>query len=346
MTAPSRPLLSWLRAPWWLVQLATGAKSFVDNPLIGSRTLNRRGLHLNRVRLAHRLAWSRRRRLARFVSAGDKAAFDRDGFVEIRDFVPATDFVPMRDALLNGTFPAREHVQGNTITRRTAIGPAMLKSIPGLASLLASPRWRGLMHYVAATRAEPLYYLQTIIGGGEEAPSDPQVELHSDTFHPSLKAWLFLTDVDDRDCPLTYVAGSHRLNPAREKWERDQSLSVVPAGDRLSQRGSLRIDRTELDSLGLPRPHRFAVPANTLVVADTSGFHARAESDRPTVRVEIWAYCRRSPFLPWTGLDLLSLPWIAPRRAGWATRAVDWLDRRGWMKQHWVAVGAKRAMDR
>ena len=30
---------------------------------------------------------------------------------------------------------------------------------------------------------------------GLDGPPDPQVELHSDAFHPSLKAWLFLTDV-------------------------------------------------------------------------------------------------------------------------------------------------------
>jgi hypothetical protein len=57
--------------------------------------------------------------------------------------------------------------------------------------------------------------------------------------------------------------------------------------------------------LGLSQPHAFAVPANTLVVADTFGFHARGPSVRASLRVEIFALGRRSPFLPWTGLD----PW-------------------------------------
>ena len=69
--------------------------------------------------------------------------------------------------------------------------------------------------------------------------------------------------------------------------------------------------RPKLAALGLPEPVRFAVPANTLVVADTYGFHARGLSSRPTVRAEIWAYRRRSPFLPWTGFDPLSLPGLA-----------------------------------
>ena len=44
--------LRYILFPWWLAELATGAKAFSDNPLIGSPTLNRWGLHVGRVRLA------------------------------------------------------------------------------------------------------------------------------------------------------------------------------------------------------------------------------------------------------------------------------------------------------
>ena len=39
-----RTLLRWWRAPLWVLALATGAKSFADNPILGSNRLNRRGL--------------------------------------------------------------------------------------------------------------------------------------------------------------------------------------------------------------------------------------------------------------------------------------------------------------
>jgi len=341
-----RSLAGWLRAPWWALQLATGAKSFVDNPLIGSAALNRRGLHVARVRLAHRLADRRRASLAHLPGADHRATFDRDGFVEIRDFLPNGQFERLRDALLNGEFPAREHRQGDTVTRRVAIGPDILKAVPGLRNVIQDRQWKGLMHYVASSRTKPLYYVQTIFAGDQNAPPDPQINLHSDTFQPSLKAWFYLADVADDEGPLTYVPGSHRLDAARANWERARSISVLDKGDRLSQRGSLRIDPDELSALGLPPPRRFAVPANTLVVADTFGFHARGQSDRPTVRIEIFAYCRRSPFLPWTGLDPLSLPFLALRRAEWAGQAIDWLANRGWKQQHWVKVGRKRALER
>src|SRR3546814_7089204 len=63
----------------------------------------------------------------------------------------------------------------------------------------------------------------------------------------------------------------------------------------------MRIEPRELAELSLPPPQRFAVPANTLVVADTCGFHGRCPSSKSARRVEIWAYSRRNPFLPWTG---------------------------------------------
>ncbi len=334
----------WWRAPWWLFALFTGSKSFVDNPLLGSERLNRAGLHLLRKRAAHALARRRRARLAHLVPADWREQFDRDGFVALPNFLSDADFGLIRSALLDADRDSREQQQGDTITRRIAVGPELRRAIPQLAAMLDSARWKGLMAYIASTRSTPLYYIQTIVGGVNDGPPDPQLQLHSDTFHPSLKAWLFLTDVAEDGRPLTYVAGSHRLTPARAAWEQQRSVSIK-AQDRLSQRGSLRVMPDELPSLGLPPPTRFAVPANTLVAIDTSGFHARADSDRPTLRVELWAYSRRTPFLPWTGGDLLSWRPLAERRADWLVALLDWADRRGLATQHWRPAGRRRPTD-
>lgn len=340
-----RGIARWWRLPFWTLAVLTGAKSFVDNPVIGSKRLNRAGLHLWRIRTAHWLAWRRRAALARQISDELKDQFDRDGFVSIPDFLPEEIFRKLRAELLDTELETREHQQGDTVTRRVAIGPALLGAMPDLDRMLRSPRWKGIMAYVASSRIAPLYYIQTIVGGCTEAPPDPQIQLHSDTFHPSMKAWLFLTDVGPDDRPLTYVAGSHRLTPERADWEYRKSLVVASSGDRLSQRGSFRIAPQELAELNLPEPTHFAVPANTLVVADTCGFHARANSDRVTVRVEIWAYARRSPFVPWTGFDPLSWRPIAIRRAEWLNSIIDWLSSRGWRVQHWKPAGKRRPIE-
>lgn len=337
--------LHWWRAPFWALAVFTGAKSFADNPIIGSVRLNRAGLHAWRIRTAHALAWRRRRRLAKALPDGLREQFERDGFVVVPDVLVPAEFDSLRAALFETAFESRSQQQGDTITRRIAVGPEVRSKIPALSALLESGLWRSLMAYVATRGSAPLYYIQTIFGGVASGPSDPQLELHSDTFHPSLKAWLFLTDVGEKGRPLTYVAGSHRLTEGRLEWEKRKSINVMSGGDRLSQRGSFRIRPDELQALGLPPPTRFCVPANTLVVADTCGFHARASSDEPSGRVEIWAYCRRNPFLPWTAPGPLSWPPVARRQAEWLYSLVDGLDRLGLKKQHWVRSGRCRAID-
>lgn len=316
-------LLRHLRWPLWIAELFTGAKSFADNPLIGSRRLNRLGLHRLRLRAAAGMTAWRRRRLANGVSAADREDFAQRGFVRWDGVLPPDAFERLRSGLLERVWPCREMIQGNVVTRRIVVDPEMLRLVPDLAALIASPRWRGLLRYVAATRAEPHYYIQTILtyrGEAEDDPhradadGDPQNAIHADTFHSTMKAWLFLTDVELEDGPLSYVTGSHQLTEARLEWEQQCALRAPEGLDPLSARGSLRIAVPELDGLGLEPPLPFDVPANTLIVADTLGFHARSPAARPSVRVELWAYVRRNPFLPWTGLNIGNLPGLRHRR--------------------------------
>jgi len=95
--------------------------------------------------------------------------------------------------------------------------------------------------------------------------------------------------------------------------------------------------------MGLAPAEAFAVPANTLVVADTVGFHARGPASRPGERVELWSYARRNPFLPWLGGDLFSVPGIAERRVLWLWALRDRLERQ--IGQPWRPVGVRRAID-
>jgi hypothetical protein len=336
---PARYLLF----PWWFAQIFSGGKAFCDNPIIGSPLLNRWGLHVTRVRAAAAAARRRRARLAPLLHDVDRAAFDRDGFVVRPDFLPLPAFEDLRDQILRYRGAARETVQGDTVTRRIALEGAALDANPAAAALLANPDWRGLIRYAWSYNVEPLCYVQSILSNACPGDPDPQTKLHADTFHPTVKAWLFLTDVAEDEGPLTYVPGSHRMTRARLEWERGRSIVARDGLDRLSSRGSFRIDRSELPQLGLPEPRSFAVPANTLVVADTSGFHARGPSVRPASRVEIWAYGRRNPFLPWTGLDPLGTGPIAQRRVEMLWRLRDGLA--PWIGQSWRDVGNKTPLD-
>lgn len=320
-------------SPVWALQLLTAYKSFLDNPLIGSRRLNEWGLHAWRVREADRLARSRRRRLAALVAPEDRADFDRDGFVLKRDFLPPAQFEALLQQVQAYRGVAREELQGNAITRRLPCDADALAAIPALRELQRNPTWRGLIRYVGSFDVEPELYIQTILSHAVPGPSDPQEVLHSDCFHATVKAWLFLTDVAPGSMCFTYVPGSHRLTPERLAWEKARSIAMCAPADRLSRRGSFRVSVAELPSLGLPPPQQLAVPANTLVVADTHGFHARGPSPGPTMRVEIWASSRRNPFLPWTGFDPWRMQALNVRRIGLLYGWLDLLDQLG-IKRH------------
>jgi hypothetical protein len=322
--------------PVWIAQLATGTKSFERNAVIGSRRLNEWGLHAARVGLAYRLAQARRRKLAGLVSEANRTALDRDGFVLRPNFLPAEHFAALVAQVRAYRGPLREISEGDTIMRKIALDGRALAALPALGAVLQSREWRGLIRYAGSRDAEPVVWVQSILRRACAGPADPQTFLHADTFHPTVKAWLFLTDVAEDAGPFTYVPGSHRLTDQRLEWERRMSFSARHSPNAEDRQGSFRIDAAELASLGLPQPRSFAVPANTLIVADTFGFHARGPSERPSLRVEIWAYGRRSPFLPWAAL----VPWTTSalgRRSIWSWKFDDALERAGLKKNRWRA---------
>jgi hypothetical protein len=305
-----------LLLPIWAIQLLTGAKSFADNPIIGNAALNRRGLHTWRLLAAHRLAAQRRRALAARIGAEDRAALERDGFVVKPDFLPADVFQDLLAEVKAYRGHGRETLQGDTVTRRIALDPMVLEKLPAVRKVIELPQFQDITRYVNSFDIEPMFYLQTILTHVLKGPPDPQLKLHSDAFQPSVKAWLFLTDVEERSAPFMFVPGSHKPTAARLQWEKLMSIAVSNDGERLSRRGSFRIDPAELSTLGLPPPRAVAVKANTLVVADMFGFHARGMSDQASMRVEIWAYGRHSPFVPWSFSALWRTKTAARNRAG------------------------------
>ncbi len=330
-------------APIHILQLATSAKSFLDHPLIGSYRLNRMGLHRTRVRLADAMCRWRRRRLARHVRTEWREAFDRDGFVVIENVVPSAEFEKLRNAVLGSEWQAREMRQGDAITRRIAVDPDMLRAVPELNRLLARKDINALFHYVSSFRTTPLHYVQTIVFNLTGGETDPQQTIHADSFHASMKAWLFLNPVAEEDGPFTYVRGSHQFTPERVKWEHERSLADPHSIDRLSARGSPRVDAAGLAEMKLPPAEALALPENTLVVADTVGFHARGAAKNAGERVEIWSYSRRNPFLPWLGGDMLSLPGLAERRVGWLWAFRDRFEK--YIGQPWQRVGKRKPIE-
>ena len=333
-----------MKFPWWLASTLSTSSSFVDHPILGNQTLNDLGLHEFRVKQAFTLAQARREKLAQFLSVEDIAQYQQKGFILKENFLPDAEFQALKKELTETPLPTRETLQGDTVTRRMALDFRTLPNLPHTKKLLESSYWQHLIHYVASFKLQPLYYVQVIISQVRKSRPDPQTALHSDTFHPSMKAWLFFTDVAEDEGPFVYVPGSHLLNEKRLAWERERALNIQDS-DRMSQRGSFRIQESELADLGYGAPKKFAVPANTLVIADTYGFHARGLSARPSMRIELWAFARRNPFLPWAGLDVTRLPFIKTRLIPALWWGLDQMEEHGMKKNPWRKVGKKVATD-
>jgi len=332
-------------SPWWIAQLATKAKSFRHNPVLGNPTLNRWGLHTARRRVAARIAEWRRAQLAARVEPAERESFDHKGYFIRRNALSDEMFSAFLREIRAMNAPAREMRQGPAVTRHLSLDDTQLGRMPAVRSFVKDAGVRELIRYAASYGGEPTYSVQSIISNRPSGEPDPQTLLHADTFHPTAKAWLFLVDVAEDAGPFAYVPGSHRLTAARLAWEREQSLAARYSRDHMHSEGSFRIDEAGLTALGLPAPVRFAVPANTLIVADTSGFHARTPSTASTFRVEIYASLRRTPFIPWTGGHVIAYPPISGRHFELRMRALQSIERAGLGRSPWHPVGSIGAFD-
>lgn len=317
--------------PFDAAAVLSGAKDFSGNRVLGSLVLNRLGLHVARKRLAHAACQLRRWLMRRNLDAELVSNFQANGYVLLTDFLPAADLAQLQLDVAALQQAAIEMRQPPATTRRFNLDARGCAGHPALLALLENRRLLGLLRYAAGYGGSPIIAVQCIHtdAGGHGQAHDPQTEWHTDTFHSTAKAWLFLHEVRADEGPFAYVPGSNRLIDQRLAWEQVQSTTAAQHANRLHAKGSFRATPTELADMGYGEPLVGAVKANTLVVADTSGFHRRTPSLQPTVRVEIYLSLRRNPFFAGVYPSLLGLPWIRTRWAGLALDMYRWQAARG-----------------
>lgn len=336
-------LLNILMFPLHFVQLFSGAKSFEKNALLGSRFLNKNNLHLIRVKLAMRMANMRRRRLKSLIPDYLAKAYEQDGFVRIENFLDEEHFQALLREIHETNFDRVDMYQGATTTRRSMIDDVDLQNRPAVLAARESKSMLNLVRYIASHAGQPLVTLQTVLAKAS-GDQDPQSDLHSDTFHATAKAWLFLNDVEEDDGPFCYVKGSHKMTEQRLAWEKSISTSIDSVENKYSRRGSMRVSPDELSSLGYPQPTKMVVKANTLVVANTHGFHARCASMKNTTRIEIYVSLRRNPFIPFvaaplSGLHLGALPLVKARVNRLVITAQEKIGKLGIKPNPWNSIG-------
>ena len=127
-----------------------------------------------------------------------------------------------------------------------------------------------------------------IQGPAEE--KDPETDMHSDIFFHTHKAWLYLSDVEEKDSPLCFVKGTHQLTLRRcKEIYRHSNHPLTP---------SRRISPEEFAASGQEETV-LTVPANTLVVANVSAYHRRKAGHPGGERWAIIISTRSHPFAWW-----------------------------------------------
>ena len=157
----------------------------------------------------------------------------------------------------------------------------------------------------ALSTLEPQFRQNTFIQRLQNSPdnNDVQKVMHMDTFFITVKFWFFPEDVTLDDGPFRYVAKSNILTDKRKEWMRQQWTDIIdgkidPRRTYGHAEGSLRIFDEELIEMGFdPKATAHPVKANTLVIANTFGFHARGEVSNTVIRQAIHGSIRLSqPF--------------------------------------------------
>jgi hypothetical protein len=295
-----------------------GVKKELSGPWLGNPRLNRFGLHAARIALTDAALRLRRSQLALLGSPPELETLERDGVLTISDLLPPEQFAALRAeaharvaagaladpapavAESRGFGPKRaiaggfDRFDGDTLNRFFTLTPG---TTPRACAVVRDARLAKLCRAASGFRHQPeRFALYVTVAGDHARNPDPQRVLHRDTFHSTIKLWLFLDDVAEADGPFVYVPGSHRMSLARYRWELARARkATLGSADR---GGSFRVTLPELAELGLPAPRSYPVRANTLVLADTRGFHRRGDATLGAKRLALYANLRSWPFSP------------------------------------------------
>ena len=130
-------------------------------------------------------------------------------------------------------------------------------------------------------------WFDTIYYEDEKNVPSSQNQLHSDTFFNTHKVWFFIEPVSLSNGPLCFVPFSNQLTFKRLLFEYYKSIyfdKLTPHERRVIFRDELFLEHKE---------KALTCDGNTLVIANTKGFHRRGYAKAGNVRKQIH-FCIRT----------------------------------------------------
>lgn len=273
-----------------LTRIFTATKT-VDNKL-----LNRLGLQSLRsvaARSIHQLLPSRTDAAVQEIAA----ELDHEGLVTLPNFLPADLFEKVREEcthLIQHNPDRIEIVQAGPnkvdIAKLSSFQP---DEVPYALQFFCDPTLNALMRAAEKRPQCDQYAVRTIERlqqGPLDGEEDPETVLHSDCFFNTHKVWLYLSNVRMESGPLVFVKRSHRMTLRQIYFLYQESCQI--------NRGSRRITQDEIQRAGFEETI-VTCPKNTLVIANTLGYHRRLRGQPGHERYALHVQLRTNPFTWW-----------------------------------------------
>jgi len=285
------------------------AQVFSDAKVVDSRALNRAGAQPLRTILARCLFRLR-------PGSDDPLAIEleRTGVVVWKDFLPEETFAAVSreaDDFMLAEVPAWTSHHGTSEVLQFSLASVDAEHFPTLAQWPSDPRVLALASAAERRRSRDGlgWSLLERLTLGDYSEPDPQTILHLDTFHDTHKAWLYLDDVTVENGAFVYVPGSHRLDRVRLWYDYRESIGA--------NEESRRVSDEEIERRGLRR-RVFTCRRNTLVMANTTGYHGRSIGEAGRSRRALHMMFRQNPFSlgRWSPARVKSAAMRAKRRFG------------------------------
>ncbi|MDH5216077.1 MAG: phytanoyl-CoA dioxygenase family protein [Gammaproteobacteria bacterium] len=170
----------------------------------------------------------------------------------------------------------------------------IINSLPAIKQFIESPR---LQYVFEACESRDIVlksgclesYQKTKDEGSDGL--DYTTRIHSDIFYPTHKAWLLLEDIDVESGPFWYARHSHKLTLKRLIFEYHSGI--------LSAKGkhpNLFYDDNILNKFKKLELSPIIGRKNSLIIADTHGFHKRGIAKHGKIRQAIRLSQRHDPF--------------------------------------------------
>lgn len=258
-----------------------------------SAFLNKIGTQSLRIRLADKIWYSRRKKLAdlgiRYPEIVNKTLrkLDEDGVAKINSVLPDKQYKIAKDiaeAVRNDKIDYSHFIKTGAEYRQVVVKEVS----PELNNYLTSDFWINdcVKSYLAKKKLGFLWRIKLI--RDYDDTFDQNTLFHSDTYFPTLKAFIYLDNVNKDEDVYEYLFGSHLMTEDifalhkkhavmfnKSPWPDDDEIEILPHKKFLKN-----------------------IKTNTLVLSDTRGLHRRHPKTQRTDKWRATLFCsfRTSPY--------------------------------------------------